>query len=205
MFFARCPPAPPSPDGIHDQIGLVQLEAQKTTLAFTVQGRCLSNDPSSIIAGMFLFQGQGFLGTRAPFISDVSLLLMLLTAALFTVGWRLAVRQRYELHRRVQTISVVLNTIVVGVVMVTSYVIFILPGIPDKLDEGSYGITTIHALLGLASVILGVYLTLGGNGLLPQRLRYTNYKLWMRTSYLLYMLATLLGVLLYVIVFVYGI
>lgn len=154
---------------------------------------------------MSLFKGQGFLGTNAPFISDVSLLLMLLTAVLFTVGWRLAVHRLYDLHRWVQTFTVVLNTIVVAMVMVTSFILFILPGIPSKLGEGSYGITTIHALVGLASVILGVYLVLGGNGLLPHRLRYTNYKRWMRISYLLYMLSTLLGVMIYFIVFVYGI
>lgn len=89
--------------------------------------------------------------------------------------------------------------------MISSFVIFILPGIPEKLGEGSYGITTIHALVGLVSMLLGVYLVLGGNGLLPKRLRYTNYKLWMRTSYVLYMLATLMGVVIYIVVFVYGV
>lgn len=50
-----------------------------------------------------------------------------------------------------------------------------------------------------------VYVTLVGNGLLPKRLRFTNYKLFMRTSYVLYMLATFLGVVIYIVVFVYGI
>ena len=89
--------------------------------------------------------------------------------------------------------------------MISSFVIFILPGIPGKLGESSYGITTIHALVGLVSLVMGVYVVLGGNGLLPKRLRYNNYKRWMRTSYALYMLATLLGVVVYIIVFVYGI
>jgi len=152
-----------------------------------------------------LFKGSGFLGTNAPFISDLTLVLMLLTALLLTLGWQLAVRRRYNAHRWVQTWAVVLNTVVVLIVMISSFVIFILPGIPGKLGVGSYGITTVHALVGLVSLILGVYLVLGGNGLLPKRLRYTNYKRWMRTSYALYMLATLLGVVVYIIVFVYGI
>lgn len=152
-----------------------------------------------------LFKGLGFLGTNAPFISDVTLILILVTAVLFTIGWQLAVRKRYESHRWVQTSAVILNTIVVLITMISSFVIFILPGIPGKLGEGSYGITTIHALVGLVSMLLGVYLVLGGNGLLSKRLRYTNYKLWMRTSYILYMLATLLGVVVYIVVFVYGV
>ena len=152
-----------------------------------------------------LFNGQGFLGSNAPFISDISLLLMLLMAVSFTLGWWLALRRRYAAHRWVQTFTVVLNTCVVGVVMVSSFVLFLLPGIPGKLGEGSYGITTLHALVGLASVILGVYVILGGNELLPKRLRYTHYKRWMRLSYALYMLSTLLGIVVYVVVFIYGI
>jgi uncharacterized membrane protein YozB (DUF420 family) len=128
-----------------------------------------------------------------------------LTAALFTLGWRLAILRRYEAHRRVQTAAVLLNSLDVLIVMVSSYVIFILPGIPARLGEGSYGITTVHALVGLVSLILGVYVVLVGNRLLPARLRFTNYKPVMRVTYALYMLATILGVAVYVVVFVFGI
>jgi len=152
-----------------------------------------------------IFKGSGFLGTNSPFISDLSLILMVLTALLLTIGWQLALRRRYNTHRWVQTWAVLLNTVVVLIVMISSFVIFILPGIPGKLGEGSYGITTVHALVGLVSLGLGVYVVLGGNGLLPKRLHYTNNKRWMCTSYALYMLATLLGVVVYIIVFVYGI
>ena len=151
------------------------------------------------------FKYPGFLGTEAPFISDVTLILMFLTAALFTLGWRLAVRRRFTAHRWVQTCAVLLNSVVVLIVMVSSFVIFIFPGIPGKLGEGSYGITTVHALVGLVSLILGVYVVLVGNGLLPKNMRFTNYKLVMRTSYALYMLAPFLGVVIYIVVFVYGI
>lgn len=153
----------------------------------------------------FLFKGIGFLGTGAPLISDISLIVMLLTAALFTLGWRLAVLRRYEAHRRMQTAAVMLNSLDVLIVMVSSYVIFILPGIPARLGEGSYGITTVHALVGLVSLIMGVYVVLVGNHLLPTRLRFTNYKPVMRVTYALYMLATILGVAVYVVVFVFGI
>ena len=152
-----------------------------------------------------LFKYPGFLGTGAPFISDFTVIVMFLTAALFTLGWRLAASRRYTAHRWVQTLAVLLNTVVVLIVMVSSYVIFILPGIPSKLGEGSYGITTVHALVGLASLIWGVYVVLVGNSLVPKSLRFTNYKFFMRTAYILYMLATILGVVVYIVVFVYGI
>jgi hypothetical protein len=39
----------------------------------------------------------------------------------------------------------------------------------------------------------------------PRALRFNNYKLVMRTSYALFMLTTLVGTVLYIIVFVYGV
>jgi uncharacterized membrane protein YozB (DUF420 family) len=74
-----------------------------------------------------------------------------------------------------------------------------------RLGEGSYGITTVHALVGVVSLILGIYVVLVGNNLLPTKLRFTNYKPVMRVTYALYMLATVLGVIVYIVVFVFGI
>ena len=50
--------------------------------------------------------------------------------------------------------------------------------------------------------MLGLFVVLRANELVPQALRFTNYKLFMRTSYALYMLATLMGVIVYVIAYV---
>jgi uncharacterized membrane protein YozB (DUF420 family) len=89
--------------------------------------------------------------------------------------------------------------------MVTSYIIHILPGIPAKLVQGDYAVTTLHALIGAIALVWGVFVALRGNNLVPKKLRFNNYKLFMRWAYGLYMLATLGGVILYIIVFVYGI
>jgi uncharacterized membrane protein YozB (DUF420 family) len=147
----------------------------------------------------------GFLGTRATIRSDLTLVLTLISAALLTVGWQLAVRKRYDAHRWVQTAAVTLNAGVVLLSMVTSFAVYILPGIPAKLNEGSYGITTLHAILGALTVVFGVFVALRGNGLVPKALRFKNYKLFMRVAYALYMASTLGGVVLYIVVFVYGI
>jgi uncharacterized membrane protein YozB (DUF420 family) len=146
--------------------------------------------------------GPGFLGTRAPFHSDLSLVLTLITAVLFTVGWRLARRQLYEAHRWIQTSAACLNAIVVIVIMITSFLTYILPGIPGKLLEGTYGITTVHAAVGTLGLLLGLFIVLRANGLVPKSLRFKNYKLFMRTSYGIYMLATLIGVIVYIAVYV---
>jgi uncharacterized membrane protein YozB (DUF420 family) len=151
---------------------------------------------------MDFLNGPGFLGMDAPFLSDLSLILMLLTAILFTIGWQLARRAHYEAHRWVQTTAAAINTLVVLGVMIKSYVTHILPGIPGRLLEGDYAFTTVHALVGLAGMLLGIFVVLRGNNLVPGALRFKNYKLFMRTSYALYMLATALGVIVYVLVFI---
>ena len=89
--------------------------------------------------------------------------------------------------------------------MVRSYVVHILPGIPAKLLQGDYAVTTIHAIVGVLSLLLGIFVVLRGNNLVPKSLRFKRYKLFMRTAYILYMLATLLGVLVYVEVYILGI
>jgi uncharacterized membrane protein YozB (DUF420 family) len=147
----------------------------------------------------------GFLGTHATFISDLTLILILLTAVSFTIGWQLARRKHYEAHRWVQTVTVCINAIIVLSAMIRSYVVHILPGIPGKLLQGDYAITTVHAIVGLAGLLLGIFVVLRANKLVPKILRFKNYKLFMRTAYALYMLATLLGVIVYLEVYIFGI
>ncbi len=153
--------------------------------------------------GSFLDQ-LGFLGTKAPMRSDITLVLILITAILFTIGWRLAVNKKYEAHRWVQTTAATLNAIVVLVAMVNVFIVYIIPGIPGKLLQGSYGATTLHGLVGAIGLVLGVFIVLRANNLVPQSLRFKNYKLFMRTSYIIYMLATLLGVVVYVMAYIIG-
>ncbi len=147
----------------------------------------------------------GFLGTHAPFISDLTLILILLTAILFTIGWQLALHKHFEAHRWVQTSSASLNAMVVLVVMIRSFATHILPGIPARLLQGDYAVTTVHALVGATGLLLGIFVVLRANGLVPKALRFRKYKPFMRTAYALYMTATLLGVLVYTLAFILGI
>ena len=147
----------------------------------------------------------GFLGTKATLRSDLTLVLILITAVMFNIGFILARRKQFNAHRWVQTIAVILSTLVVVISMVTSYIIYILPGIPAKLGEGDYAVTSLHAIVGTIAVLFGVFVTLVGNNLVPKRLRFQNYKPFMRWAYGLYMLSTLGGVILYIIIFIFGI
>ena len=147
----------------------------------------------------------GFLGTKATLRSDLTLILILLSALLLTIGFILARKKHYTAHRWVQTTAVCLNTLVVLVSMVTSYIVHILPGIPSRLGQGDYAVTTIHGIIGAIALLFGLFVMLRGNKLVPKSMRFTNYKLFMRWAYSLYMVATLGGVAVYIIVFILGI
>lgn len=134
----------------------------------------------------------------APLGAKLSLVAMVLAAVLFTIGWRLAVSKRFEAHRWVQTAAVCLNAIPVLAWMIRSFVKYIVPELPARLGQRSYAVTTVHALVGAIGLVFGVFVMLRGNELVPARLRFTNYKRFMRSAYALYMLATALGVIVYI-------
>jgi hypothetical protein len=152
-----------------------------------------------------ILNGPGFLGTHAPFQSDLSLLLILVSIVLLTIGWQLRLHGHPKAHCPIQAIAAVVNILAVAVVMIPSYIIHILPGIPAKLGTGDYAFTTVHAVVGAAATLLGVFVVLRAYNLVPVRLRFKNYKLFMRTAYLLYASAALLGIVEYILVYVLGI
>lgn len=149
------------------------------------------------------FHSPGFLGTHANLAADVTLVVMLFTAILFSIGFYLARKRSYNRHKWVQTSGAVLNLIMVLWMMILPFRDFII------LDKGGpregyfYGITTIHALIGLSATIFGLFVVLRGHNLVPKRLRFRKYKPYMRTAYALYLAATLLGVGVYLAWFVF--
>lgn len=145
----------------------------------------------------------GFLGTNANFAADLTLVIMLLAAALFSLGYLMARRKRYETHRWIQTGAASLNAIVILWMMILPFRDFIIQDKGGPRPNYFYTITGLHALLGFIALVFGVFVVLRGNKLVPKALRFKNYRLFMRTSYGLYMGATLLGVLVYLAWFVF--
>jgi uncharacterized membrane protein YozB (DUF420 family) len=140
----------------------------------------------------------------APPAAVVSLVVVLVAAALLTVGWRLAVRGRYEAHRWVQTVAACLNAALVVAWMIRSFVVNVWPELPARLGQTSYATATAHAVTGVIGVVFGSFVVLNANRLVPDRLAFHDYKLFMRVSYGLYLLATLTGVVLYVVAYGFG-
>lgn len=140
------------------------------------------------------WNAAGFLGTNATNKADLSLVLGFLVAFVLTVGAIMAVRKRYTIHQRIQTVGVLLNLLQVLVVMMGSFADNVSPGIPDELDIDFYQVAAIHAFAGFIAATFGTFVMLRGNKLVPKFLQFNNYKPFMRTAYTLYMVVTLLGV-----------
>jgi uncharacterized membrane protein YozB (DUF420 family) len=149
-----------------------------------------------------LLHQPGFLGTSANFAADMTLVLSLLVAAALTLGFLLARRGDFRRHRVVQTVAVLTNAVLVLWLMILPFRDFVAPGVPERLGERFIGVTTLHAAVGASALLLGVFVMLRANGLMPKPLRFSNYKRVMRISYALYMLATLIGILVYLTWFV---
>ncbi len=149
-----------------------------------------------------IFSGPGFLGTFAPFFADASLVLILLSILLLVVGWQLRIRRRDRSHCIVQTAAVILNIVVVAAVMIGSFLNTVLPALPAGLLQAGIAVTTLHALLGTASAGLGLFIVLRVNNWVPRKLRFNDYKLFMRAALVLYALTAVLGIIVYLIFYV---
>jgi uncharacterized membrane protein YozB (DUF420 family) len=141
--------------------------------------------------------GSGFLGTKGSIGADLSLVVMVAAVVVLTVGVVLANAKRYGAHRWVQTAAVCLNAVPVVVWMIRSFRIYILPGLPGNLGMGIDALTTVHAVVGLIGVVIGVFVVIRANQLEAQGQSLSRYKTPMAVAYFVYLLGTALGVWVY--------
>ena len=85
--------------------------------------------------------------------------------------------------------------------MVGSFFGSLLPLIPANFVRPPVWVTVVHAAVGTICFLLGIFVVLRANKLVPKALRFSNYKLFMRTSYSLYIFATLIGIAVYVVTY----
>ncbi len=137
----------------------------------------------------------GFLGTGATLKADLNLLIQLLMGMALLIGFAFARGKRYRAHQICQTLVILLNLPMIILVMSPSFHRQVQSFLPQRLSEAYYLSATCHAILGTAAEVLGIYIVLvAGTKWLPQPLRFTSYKVWMRTEMGLWWLVILLGV-----------
>jgi uncharacterized membrane protein YozB (DUF420 family) len=137
---------------------------------------------------------SGFLGTAAPLDADLILILEIAMGVALLIGALLARRRRFRAHAWCQSLLVLLNLVLIVLTMIPSFLARVSPKIPLKLNKTYYALATAHAALGTVAELAALYILLAaGTGVLPQKLRISNYKLWMRSVLLLWWMVLLLG------------
>jgi uncharacterized membrane protein YozB (DUF420 family) len=141
--------------------------------------------------------GAGFIRPHSSIGADLSLVVMIAAAVMLTVGVVLAKSKRYEAHRWVQTAAVVLNAVPVVIWMIRSFWLYVRPGLPGNLSKSVDAITTVHAVAGLIGVAIGLFVMIRANQLMARGESLSRYKNTMRVAYIVYLLATALGIWVY--------
>jgi uncharacterized membrane protein YozB (DUF420 family) len=136
---------------------------------------------------------KGFLGTGATFEADVNLVVQLLMAGALIAGVVLARRKRYRAHGICQTTVMLLNLLMIGLVMWPSFRRQVNPSLPKLLHKAYYAAPMIHAALGIAAELLGLYIVLVAGSDVLASLHFTNWKRWMRTELVLWFVVVISG------------
>jgi len=135
-----------------------------------------------------------FFGTGASFASDLNLMLQVAMAAMLTVGFGLARAGFYRAHGVCQSAVVLLNLALIARIMLPSFRFGVLPALPAGIAKPYYRVATLHAAAGTIAQLLGIYIVVrAATNWLPERLRFHNYKRWMRTELALWWIVVVLG------------
>jgi uncharacterized membrane protein YozB (DUF420 family) len=143
----------------------------------------------------YFFPIKGFLYTGATFGADLNLVVQLTMGATLLAGTHLAKRKRYKAHGICQTSVLLLNLLMIGMVMWPSFHQQVMPASARARHKWYYEVAMIHAGLGISAELLGLYIVLVvGTKVIPNKLRFTHWKWWMRTELALWMIVLLTGI-----------
>jgi uncharacterized membrane protein YozB (DUF420 family) len=141
---------------------------------------------------------KAFLQTAAPLGPNVVLILEIAMGIGLLLGARLARKGRFRQHAWCQSTIVLLNLVVVVVMMIPSFRVHVLPRVPAKLGKAYYALATTHGAFGTVTELAGLYIVLSvGTKVLPEKLRISKYKAWMRSVLVLWWVVLLLGMATY--------
>ena len=137
---------------------------------------------------------KGFLGTGATFEADLNLVVQVMMGVALLAGTFLARNKRYKAHGICQTVMLLLNLVMIGLVMWPSFEQQVQPALSKLSHRLYYEVAAVHAVLGLVAELLGLYIVVvAGTNILPEWLRFKHWKQWMRTELVLWAMVLLTG------------
>jgi hypothetical protein len=103
--------------------------------------------------------------------------------------------QMLQSSRNLPDHVLLLNLLMIALVMWPSFQQQVKPALFKFVHKWYCEVATIHAVLGIAAELLGVYIVVvAGTNVLPQWLRFKHRKLWMRTELELWAIVLFSGV-----------
>ncbi|MEO0561803.1 MAG: hypothetical protein AAF125_06800 [Chloroflexota bacterium] len=150
---------------------------------------------------MDLRMTEGFLGTGASMLADITLLAyLLLIIPAMVAGYVFARRKMFvPQHKITMTGIVIFNWVLILWLMVFSYRDGVAPGVPQALGDVRVWLPTVHLGIGALAQLTATYLALRMwlEDVLPDALKVTNIKVWMRFTLAGWLIAALLGIGIY--------
>jgi uncharacterized membrane protein YozB (DUF420 family) len=146
------------------------------------------------MSAIVIISNAGFLGSGAPFSADINLVVQVTMGGALIAGTWLAKKKCYRAHALCQTSVLLLNLGMIGLVMWPSFQQQVRPASAKAFHKWYYQAAIIHAVLGTIAEVLGIYIAaVAGTTIIPERLRFTNWKWWMRTELVLWMVVLVSG------------
>jgi len=131
-------------------------------------------------------------------LADWNLIVQLAMGVALLAGMALARAGRIRAHQACQTSVVLLNLVLIVGVMAPSFDRQVAPHLGEAFRSAYFAVPLVHAALGTVTEVLALYIVLvAGTSLVPQSLRFTNYKPWMRTTLALWWIVIALGIGIY--------
>ncbi|HXU56127.1 MAG TPA: hypothetical protein VN744_11890 [Casimicrobiaceae bacterium] len=137
----------------------------------------------------------GFFGA-GTLLADINILLELLLVGGLTFGMMLAKSGNIAAHRVNQSAWVMVNAALVALIMIPSIRTFKLAHLSDLGNSGNL-IVVVHAAIGAATLLAGLWLVLQMNDILPARWHIRGWKTLMRATLAGYWAIALLGIATY--------
>jgi uncharacterized membrane protein YozB (DUF420 family) len=141
---------------------------------------------------------DGFLGRGALLGADLNLLVQVAISVLLLAGMGLARRGAHRAHGLCQTSAFIVTLALTVAWMIPSLRDIYAPGLVRGVVNRVNVAVAAHVVLGGGVLLLGAWVVLvAGTPVVPARLRFQNYKRWMRTLLSLWWAEIALGALTY--------
>jgi uncharacterized membrane protein YozB (DUF420 family) len=140
----------------------------------------------------------GFLQRTSTLGGDLNLIAQVALGITLLVGVELARRGWYRAHGACQTTALALTMLLTVAWMLPAFREVYEPSIERGVMNRVNLAAAVHVILGTLTLLLGVWVVLvAGTSVVPPRLRFRNYKAWMRTLLTLWWLGITFGVATY--------